>query len=145
MNQTDLMVVCSPRLLSELTLTTPADLVNAPLLHDLKSRFGEPVWEDWLAAAGLEDVDLAAGPQFSNTYLALEAAIAGRGLVLAQQAMVIDALAAGLLVQAFPDQLRSPFSNWILSLPEKADQPKIRKFRAWLLAQARSDGLTPFE
>ena len=55
--------------------------------------------------------------------------------------MVIDDLASGRLVQPFHISVPSPFSHWILSLPEKAEQPNIRRFRAWLLEQAQADGL----
>jgi hypothetical protein len=36
-----------------------------------------------------------------------------------------------------------PHSHWILTLPEKAELPPIRRFRNWLVEQARRDGLYP--
>ena len=68
--------------------------------------------------------------------------MADRGLAFAHKAMVIDDLANGRLVQPFDLSLPSPFSHWVLSLPEKAEQPNIRRFRSWLLEQALADGLT---
>jgi len=48
-------------------------------------------------------------------------------------------------VKPFDIELQSTYSQWILSLPEKADRPDIRKFRNWLIAQADADGLQRFE
>jgi LysR family glycine cleavage system transcriptional activator len=137
--------VCSPRLLEQTRLETPHDLAKAHLLSDVYLAQGEPEWGDWLALAGAPEVDWRRGQQFSNVYLAIEAAIAGRGVALGERALVLDELATGRLVKPFDIELRSPYSQWILTLPEKADRPDIRKFRNWLLAQADADGLQRFE
>lgn len=143
--RTVLFPVCSPRLLETVRLAAPADLAKAVLLRDVKTRFGEPSWREWLDAAGAAGVDASTGPQFSNTYLALEAAVAGRGVAISAGAMAMDDLAAGRLVRPFDFTFESPYSTWALSLPEKADRPAIRKFRAWLLDQAKADHLPLFE
>lgn len=137
--------VCSPRLLEQTRLDSPHDLANAQLLADVYLAQGEPHWGDWLALAGAPEVDWRGGQQFSNVYLAIEAAIAGRGVALGERALVLDELATGRLVKPFDVELLSPFSQWILTLPEKADRPDIRKFRNWLIAQADADGLQRFE
>lgn len=134
--------VCSPGLVEKFgPFEHPNDLARVTLLHDVLLLSDEPEWVDWLKAAGADQVDPNPGPRFSNTYLAVEAALADRGVALAHRAMVLDDLARGRLVQPFALSVPSPFSQWILSLPEKADQPNIRRFRAWLLEQARADGL----
>ena len=137
--------VCSPRLLEQTRLDTPHDLAKVHLLADVYLAQGEPHWGDWLALAGAPDVDWRRGQQFSNVYLAIEAAIAGRGVALGERALVLDELATGGLVNPFELELLSPFSQWILTLPEKADRPDIRKFRNWLVAQADAEGLQRFE
>ena len=106
---------------------------------------GEPTWTEWLALAGAPEVDPSRGQQFSNVYLAIEAALAGRGVALAEHALVVDDLANGRLVKPFDIELPSTFSQWIVTLPEKADRPDIRRFRNWLLAQADADGLRRIE
>ncbi|MDB5452306.1 MAG: transcriptional regulator GcvA [Caulobacteraceae bacterium] len=133
--------VCSPRLLEDLALDHPRDLARAQLLADMDLAVGEPSWTEWFAAAGAPEVtpDLKLG--FSNTYLGIEAALAGRGVVLVTESLVVDELASGRLVRPFQTAVVSPYRNWILSLPEKADQPNIRRFRDWLLVQAEADGL----
>jgi LysR family glycine cleavage system transcriptional activator len=138
---TRMFPVCSPRLLKEQRLERPADLAHALLLSDVNVTVREPAWREWLAAAGAPEVDHTRGLHFSNTYLAIEAALAGRGVALAQEAMVVDELAGGRLVRLFDLAVTSPHGHWILTLPEKAELPQIRRFRAWLVEEAERDGL----
>ncbi len=137
--------VCSPRLLEQTPLNTPHDLAKVQLFGDVNLAQAEPDWGAWLALAGAPEVDWRGGQLFSNTYLAIEAALAGRGVALAEAALVQDELASGRLVKPFDIELLSAYSQWILTLPEKADRRDIRRFRAWLLAQADSEGLRRFE
>lgn len=137
--------VCTPEVADQTPLREPADLAKALLLADVYLAYREPTWTEWLELAGAPQVDWRRGLQFSNVYLAIEAALAGRGVVLAEEALVIDDLRAGRLVKPFDIELPSDMSQWILTLPEKADRPDIRKFRTWLLAQADADGLRRFE
>jgi LysR family glycine cleavage system transcriptional activator len=137
--------VCSPRLLQETPLNHPSDLAKVQLLADVYLAQGEPQWPDWLALAGAPEVDWRRGQQFSNVYLAIEAALAGRGVAFAEAALVQDELATGRLVKPFDIELMSPYSQWILTLPEKADRPDIRRFGNWLIAQADADGLRRIE
>lgn len=132
--------VCSPRLMEGLhPLREPNDLAHHVLLHDANFLPDEPRWPDWLALAGAEGVDGERGPRFSNTYLQLEAAVSGNGVVLSHAPMALDDLRTGRLVRPFPQSIMAPYSVWALSLPERAEQPAIRRFRAWLVEQAQAD------
>ena len=137
--------VCSPRLLELTPLRAPADLAKAQLLSDVQLAPGEPHWPEWLALAGAPQVDWRRGQQFSNVYLAIEAAMAGHGVALAEAALVQEELASGRLVKPFEIELLSDYSQWILTLPEKADRPDVRRFRNWLVDQADADGLRRIE
>ncbi|HET6970546.1 MAG TPA: transcriptional regulator GcvA [Phenylobacterium sp.] len=140
-----LFPVCTPQLRDEIPLRVPQDLAKAMLMADVQLALGEPAWAEWLELAGAPDIDWRRGQQFSNVYLAIEAALAGRGVALAEASLVIDELASGRLVKPFDIEFPSPFSQWILTLPEKAERPDIRRFRNWMLAQADADGLRRFE
>lgn len=140
---TRMFPVCSPRLLETQVLKRPGDLAHTLLLSDVNVLPTETSWRHWLAAAGAQEVDTSRGLQFSNTYLCIEAALAGRGVALAQEAMVVAELKDGRLVRPFDVMVAGTHSHWILTLPEKADLPAIRRFRGWLIDQARRDGLHP--
>jgi LysR family glycine cleavage system transcriptional activator len=134
--------VCSPALAGELGLRSPADLARAILFQEvLPTGWIEPEWTDWFAVCGLEAPVGRRGPSFSNTFLALEAAKSGRGVVLTHEALVLDDLASGQLVRLFDQTLESPHSYWIVCLPERAHRPPVRRFRRWLIERAKADGV----
>lgn len=73
--------------------------------------------------------------RFNQTSLAIEAAIGGQGITLASQAFVSDELAAGRLVQVFPQQLRLDKAFYLV-WPRKAQPPAALPIvMAWLKAQ----------
>lgn len=135
--------VCSPAVAAQ--IMAPKDLAKVPLIHEQARRPDEPTWAMWLEKAGVTGVDADRGQTYSNSYLAVDAAVAGRGVALSEGAIAADDLAAGRLVRLFSLSLRGPFSTWAICLPERADQAKIRRFRAWLLAQVRAEGLDRLE
>ncbi len=137
--------VCSPRLLEgDAPLKAPSDLSRFLLLHDDNLVENEPSWGHWLRAAGAEGVDEAKGLRFSNTYLSLEAATSGRGVVLAHEILAYDDLKSGRMVRPFKQSIDSyPIQYWFLCLSERADQPRIRRFRTWLVEQMKREGLAP--
>ena len=136
--------VCSPDLLrSQPAPWTGADLARTILLHDDNIRDDEPDWRLWLEHIGADvRMDLSRGHRFSNTYLAMEAAMSGRGVTMTPECWVIDDLAAGRLARPFgKTAMVTDYYYCAVCLPERAHDPRIRRFRAWLGEQARTDGL----
>jgi LysR family glycine cleavage system transcriptional activator len=125
--------VCSPELLTgPNALRQPDDLKHHTLLHD-----DYPVgWAEWLVAAGVSGVDPKRGPMFDNSAMLLQAAVEGIGVAMARHALAFSDLQAGRLVRPFPITLASDFAYFLVHLPRSADQPKIRAFREWLIAEA---------
>ena len=95
--------VCSPALLQERPLRTPADIAAHTLLHDDSPDEDAtcPDWTMWLRAAGVEGIDASRGPRFNQSSLVLEAAILGRGIALAKARIAAADLAAGRVVKPF--------------------------------------------
>ena len=62
-------------------------------------------WLVWLHAAGAATVDATAGPHFSDTGLAIDAARAGQGIALASDVLAGAALADGTM--------QAPLNQWI--------------------------------
>lgn len=130
--------VCNPSLLEGPNpLRHPSDLREHTLLHD-EHNPGEPnpMWRDWLRAAGAGDVNPNRGPIFGDASMMLQAALAGQGVAMGRTALVIDDLAAGRLVRPFELALPGGFAYWVVSPEATAERPKIRAFREWLLAEA---------
>jgi LysR family transcriptional regulator, glycine cleavage system transcriptional activator len=136
---------CSPELLATgPPLRTPDDLRHHALIHDQAIERDPlvPTWPMWLKAAGVKDVAATAGLSFNNMSLALDAAIAGHGVVLAYSTIAAADIAAGRLVRLFSLALPDQFSYYIVTPPGALERPKIRAFRNWLRDEAAisSDG-----
>jgi LysR family glycine cleavage system transcriptional activator len=90
----------------------------------------------WLKAAGVKDLPATAGLSFNNMSLALDAAIAGHGVVLAYSTIAAADIAAGRLVRLFSLALPDQFSYYIVTAPGALERPKVRAFRDWLREEA---------
>lgn len=112
---------------------TPADLAAAPLLHQDDTRFLKPDidWPAWFRAAGLPP-RFAAGARFSQADHALDAAVAGGGVVLGRISLAEKDLAAGRLVIPY-DLGLSTDAQYRFICPEGAElRPQVRAFREWI-------------
>ena len=137
--------VCAPELVAERPLTKPEDLRGHTLLHvDWRAMDeGMPNWGMWLAAVGASDVDHERGPRFNDSSLAVQAALAGHGVALVNEALVQDHLGAGRLVKPFDVGLPGPGGfNFYIVAPERSwRKPKVKAFREWLMAEAAQAGV----
>ncbi len=137
--QNEVFPACSPRLLEAgPPLRTPEDLRHHALIHDQAVDRDPlaPTWAMWLKAAGVAGVPAAAGLSFSVGYMALDAAIAGHGVVLAYSTIAAADLAAGRLVRLFSLALPDLFAYYIVTAPGALERPKVRAFRDWLRQEA---------
>ena len=130
---------CSPKLLTAgPPLRTPDDLPRHTLIHDQAAERDPlvPTWPMWLKAAGVKTVPITAGLTFNSMTLALDAAIAGQGIVLAYSTIAAADLAAGRLVRLFSLALPDQFAYYIVTAPGALERPKVRAFRNWLRQEA---------
>jgi LysR family glycine cleavage system transcriptional activator len=137
--QNEVFPACSPRLLEAgPPLRTPDDLRNHVLIHDQAVDRDPlaPTWAMWLKAAGVAGAPPAAGLTFSVGYMALDAAIAGHGVVLAYSTIAAADIAAGRLVRLFSLALPDLFAYYIVTAPGALERPKVRAFHDWLREEA---------
>ncbi len=141
--ETDVFPVCAPALADgDPPLRLPADLSRHTLLHDdfdVIRTENTVTWEMWLRAAGVEGAEAGRGPGFTDSSMVLMAAIDGQGVALARGTLAAGDLAAGRLVKPFDLALPSNWAYYVVYPPEYRDRPKIKAFRAWLLAEAEID------
>ncbi|HEX5320292.1 MAG TPA: transcriptional regulator GcvA [Stellaceae bacterium] len=136
--QNEVFPACSPELIkSGPPLRTPDDLRHHRLIDVQAGDPLMPTWAMWLRAAGVADIP---GPSltFSGSHLALDAAIAGHGVVLAYSTIAAADLAAGRLVRLFTLSLSDQFAYYIATAPGALDRPKVKAFRDWLRDEADS-------
>lgn len=93
-------------------------------------------WPVWCAHAGHADwLQRAHFREYSDEDYALQAAIAGHGLVLASDVLVADSVARGLLVP-YRSDIRLPAGRYsALCVPGRERQPPVREFLDWLCEQ----------
>jgi LysR family glycine cleavage system transcriptional activator len=133
--------VCSPRLLaSGPPLKVPRDLFHHTLVHIEWSQQGVtwPNWRMWMAAAGVDDFDDSRSVVFTTSSDAVQAAIDGSAVALADFAMVANDLSEGRLVRPFDLGIRvsREFAYFLVYPKNAADDPRIVAFRAWILDEA---------
>ena len=131
--------VCSPALLEgPHPLRKPKDLRFHTLLHDdtVIEEGARPSWADWLAAVGVEGVDAARGPHFSDASLAFEAALEGLGVALAMKPLVRTEIEAGRLVVPFDITAPASYSYYLVTPEGSDDHGTVADFRRWLLAES---------
>jgi len=128
--------VCSPALLAEgPSLNTVDDLRHHMLLHDDSTYddVSNPNWATWLEHAGVTDIDAGRGPSFWPSHLVIDAAIDGLGVALAKRNWISRDVAAGRLVELFPDlTLPVEFSYYLVYPKARADDPRIQAFATWV-------------
>lgn len=133
--------VCSPALLaSGPPLKEPRDLFNHTLAHIEWSRQGVtwPNWSMWMHAAGVDDFDDSRTLVFGSSTDAIQAALDGNAVALADFAMVANDLSQGRLVRPFELGIKvAPEFAYFLVYPEavKGDE-RVVAFREWLIEQA---------
>lgn len=133
--------VCSPRLLkSGRPLAEPRDLMQHTLAHIEWSRQGVtwPNWQMWMAAAGIHDFDDSRTVVFGTSSDAVEAALAGEAVALADFAMIANDLSEGRLVRPFELSIKAPaeFAYFLVYPNTSAADPRITAFRDWLVGEA---------
>ena len=114
----------------------PSDLAKATLLHQDDIAFLKPAadWGEWFRVAKLGAAPRG-GPRFSQADHAIDAALAGAGVVLGRISLAEGALRDGLLVAPYPIALTTE-AHYRLVCPEGAEtRPKIRAFLDWVSSE----------
>ena len=126
------IVVASP----SLEIRQPEDLQAVTLFHVENRRVpaDEPNWENWKTRYGPTGLNIQAGLTFSDETHALQAAVAGQGVVIASELLARDLLQRGVLTAPF--NMTLPGANYYLVATEEAAQRQdIAALREWLLQQ----------
>lgn len=114
-------------------------LAKAPLLHDDSIAFlPHPVtWPMWFKAAGITR-RCGTGLRFSQADPAIDAAIAGGGVVLGRVPLASSALSNGILVAPFRLALRTEGTYRALHQKGAETRPQLAAFLDWIKAEAQS-------
>ena len=103
------------------------DLLKHALLHTTSRP---QAWPSWVRRNGLEPEALTLGQGFEHLYYLLEAAVAGLGIAIAPEPLVIDDLRAGRL--AAPWGFTQTPARLALWVPRRASDGRARQLALWL-------------
>ena len=96
-------------------------------------------WQAWFELEGIEGEPVMQGPRYGLMSMALNAAVAGLGVVLLPAFMAQDALTMGRLKRLSKRQWRAARGYYLVYPRESADLTPLKVFRDWLLAQAATE------
>lgn len=138
----DYAPACSPKLATDAKpLNTPSDLRRHVLIHDetVPDLEDRPTWASWLRLADVDGVDIHRGPRFNSQALAVEAAIAGQGIVLVPKPLISADVAAGRLIVPFGLAVPSRYAYYLVTPQAVSMRPDVRAFHDWLMRAVADD------
>ena len=120
-------------------ITTPEKLANATLVHDDSVNFFKAPtdWTAWATAQGIA-IDTEHGPRFSQADHAIDAAIAGAGVVLGRVSLATRALESRRLVAPFELGLISEAQFRFICPLGNEKRPHIAAFEAWVMDEIKT-------
>ncbi len=139
-----LCAFCSPSLASgPRKLKEIGDLQHATLLHwDLSDLSWAHAtrrwmgWQPWLAQVGADHVNSATGVRFSDYNLAVQAAVAGQGVVLGSLPVLHDLIETNLLVCPFRERVTTNIGYDLVTTQRALQRTEVQAFTDWIVAEA---------
>ncbi len=128
-----LAVLCAPGVLKGGPADLPAMVARHDVLHvRLGGRPHHHMWQLMAGAMGRPDLAVDRGIVFDTAQLAVQYALSGDGLALADPMLFREDLAAGRLVSPFETRLASGYGYYLVTVPEDLDEA-VALFRSWLI------------
>jgi DNA-binding transcriptional LysR family regulator len=123
----------SPLLKQRLQLSTPADVLHAPLIQ---SAVSVVQWGDWLSKAGVAQWPERYALRFDRAQLSLDAAAQGLGIALESTTMAASYIQSGALVPLFDAALARRVQAHFIVYPKRhAKRQEVTQFLSWLKLQ----------
>lgn len=139
----ELCAFCSPQIAE--ALGGPNDLARCRFIHWETSALGWATatrtwmdWAVWLKQIGASGVKPGSGLRFSDYNLAVQAAIAGQGIVLGSGPVLADLVSAGMLVRAVPQSLRTDIGYDAVTTRGSMDRSEVDAFIEWITTEAKA-------
>ncbi len=130
----ELFPVATPEFIDKHNILSPDDLAATPLICDLNWKRD---WESWFRAANVGCPAHSSYDFFSLYGLAVNAALRGRGVLMAHSVLVHEHLKNGALVEMFDLRIQADFKYYAVTEESKVNQPHVRAFLDWLVSQSR--------
>ncbi|ACE90187.1 hypothetical protein RHECIAT_CH0001206 [Rhizobium etli CIAT 652] len=132
-------------------LDEPTDLARCRFIHWETSALGWATatrtwvdWTLWLEQIGASGVESSSGLRFSDYNLAVQAAIAGQGVVLGSRPVLADLVSAGLLVRAVPQSVRTDVGYDAVTTRNAIKRGEVESFIGWIATEAKGHLTTAY-
>lgn len=142
---------CSPRLAKgPPKLRALEDLETVPLIHWDMSQLEWASetrrwfqWEKWLAHVGAGDISAEGGLYFNDYGLAVQASIAGQGMILASWPILKEAIESDLLTRPFKERVVTDIGYDLVTTRQARLRPEVRAFAEWIIDTATVEKRKP--
>ncbi|AJJ12490.1 bacterial regulatory helix-turn-helix, lysR family protein [Yersinia rohdei] len=127
--------VASPELLTR-PWSEGKKQINYPMIQVDWGKEGQflPDWHEWLLSAKWLQCTPNRGPIYNLTSMAIDAALAGNGILLGQQQLIKKELADGRLIQLSKHQLPVTKPYYLIYPKRTLDKPRAAEFIQWMLS-----------
>jgi LysR family glycine cleavage system transcriptional activator len=120
--------LCSPLL----AVSSATDVSRAVLIHSEHKLQGHGAnWRDWCELARVTDENVDAGVRFNDEGHAIQAAVAGHGVVLASLMLAQAELESGMLIQPCGPLLEGD-TYYVVATPAMTATQEVAAVRDWL-------------
>lgn len=127
-----LVAVCSPSIATNLK---QGSQLNELSLIQSVNRPDD--WTSWMAASGLVGIHGASKLKFSNTSLAIDAAVAGAGILVGQVHLFLSEIESGSLMLLLGSGAKTGLSLYLLESNLSAHKKSTAPLRNWLIREAK--------
>jgi DNA-binding transcriptional LysR family regulator len=124
--------VASAAVMRNLEARTPADLVEAPLLH-LTTR--PRLWPQWFETNGVDADRSFRGNRFDQFSMMIGAVQADMGIALLPSYLIEDDMRAGTLMPVFDRPMATEFGYYVVMPESRQHNAVANAFKDWLFTQ----------
>lgn len=126
-----LVTVCAPAVAARLPQIS--DLDKTSLIH---SANRPEDWNAWLTANNQAGIHGSGSLKFSNTSLAIGAAVAGAGVLVGQVHLFLPELESGALTMPFASGVQTLRGLYLMAATTHAPKPSTAAFKEWIALEA---------
>ncbi|MDH2927132.1 transcriptional regulator GcvA [Lonepinella koalarum] len=133
----DLVILASPKLLEKKPIHSAQDLQQHQLIH----IHNHDNWQMMAHFLNIELPNVQNGCIFSHTLMALQTALYGQGLILANQMLAQQEIDQGNLQIVLPMKLPDPKSFYVVNNQVRNNEKTIQSFRHWIVQEIDKSGI----
>lgn len=126
----ELLLLASPELLARQPVNDIQDLASHHLIH----IHDHDNWQSLATLLQLDELDIQHGAVFSHTFMGLQAAYHGQGIVLANKVLAQQEIDNGKLQVVLPFiKLHDPNAFYVVNQLDKINDLSIQAFKQWII------------